>query len=380
MQPKHKRLVFVTPTYSQARSKGYEVVIQQWIKILQPFFVIEVICLNKGDVSTINDCPVSYHYSGKFRRLLNLLWSAIQLQPFQSLLYFNNSAAKKITALADCPDTKFIFCTIRTHGLARYVDYDTRILLAIDSMELNLLGKYRNQKNFFIRQLLKIEYLLLKKRENSIVSFYKKAIFVAERDSLNVGADNSIAIPLSVDIPPLPEERSDKKEFIASLIGNFNYSPNINAAKYIINNVLPILPRDIQIQFIGFSAIQFSEQVSAYPNVVIKNDVASINRELMETNVALAPMQDGSGMQYKIIQAMALAVPVVTNSFGLGSIKATNGVSVMLCETPEELVDQLQTLKNDKSLCRAVGLNGRKLVTQYYSKSATTAQLLEVFK
>lgn len=71
---------------------------------------------------------------------------------------------------------------------------------------------------------------------------------------------------------------------------------------------------------------------------------------LRKSQVSIAPMQSGSGMQYKILEAMASGVPVVTNSLGLGDIKAENEVEIMVRNDPTSFADAVLRCLNDEKL------------------------------
>jgi glycosyltransferase involved in cell wall biosynthesis len=65
---------------------------------------------------------------------------------------------------------------------------------------------------------------------------------------------------------------------------------------------------------------------------------------LRGATIAIAPMQPGSGIQNKILEAMATGLPVVTTSFGLGSIQARGGVELEVADEPSTFVDKVAGL------------------------------------
>jgi glycosyltransferase involved in cell wall biosynthesis len=56
--------------------------------------------------------------------------------------------------------------------------------------------------------------------------------------------------------------------------------------------------------------------------------------ELNKAQIIISPMQSGYGMHIKLLEAMATAVPVVSTRMGLGAIKATHGLNILIAENP----------------------------------------------
>jgi len=86
--------------------------------------------------------------------------------------------------------------------------------------------------------------------------------------------------------------------------------------------------------------------------------------------VAIAPMQSGSGMQFKILEAMACGVPVVASTLGLGDIAAVDGKNILLADTPGLFTESVISLLQSEELREKVGNSGMYYVTQNHSWDA----------
>jgi len=67
-------------------------------------------------------------------------------------------------------------------------------------------------------------------------------------------------------------------------------------------------------------------------------------------------------MQFKILEAMACGLPVVTNLLGLGSIGVTSGQGVVLADDPNDMVHAVVELLGDQETRRKMGAMGRQFV------------------
>lgn len=376
---KNNKIFIVTPTFSGDLSRGYEVVLATWVKVLSAQSSVEIVSLSSPSRSQAGENLVINVFETTFiSKVLNLMGAILQLQPLQSRIYFNKKAYNYLSQQDKEKDGIFIFFTLRSHCLSGAVTNCKKVIHAVDCMELNFKGKFHKEKNIIKKFLYQLEYFLLKKRERGIISDYYRSVFVASRDIEILDTKNSVEIPL-VTLPcDQPYKPRSRKGFVVGMSGNFNYSPNVNAAQYLIDSVMDILPRDIQVRIIGFNAKRFQSSAQRHSNLTIKSNVSDMTAELKKLDVSLAPMQDGSGMQHKILDAMSLGIPVITNRFGLGSIKAEHNQSVLLYRNTDELVNLICQLRDNSSLLHRIGTGGLKIVDSCYSEASVRQKIYAV--
>ena len=78
-------------------------------------------------------------------------------------------------------------------------------------------------------------------------------------------------------------------------------------------------------------------------------------------------MQSGSGMQFKILEAMACGVPVVTTARGLGDISASPGKDILVADSPKDFSRAVVSLLESEPLSRDVGDRGLRYVRANHS-------------
>jgi glycosyltransferase involved in cell wall biosynthesis len=99
---------------------------------------------------------------------------------------------------------------------------------------------------------------------------------------------------------------------------------------------------------------------------------------LRSCEVSVAPMQSGSGMQNKVLEAMACGVPTVVTPLGLGDIAATPGVETLVSRTAEEFARNVSRVLGDATLRERVTGAARTLVRARYVWQQNAASFEEI--
>jgi glycosyltransferase involved in cell wall biosynthesis len=100
---------------------------------------------------------------------------------------------------------------------------------------------------------------------------------------------------------------------------------------------------------------------------------------LRGATIALAPVQSGSGIQNKILEAMATGLPVVTTSFGLGSIQTREGVELEVADDPGAFVDKVAGLLRNEQKLRNMGAAARQFVMERHSWEEAARKIDQIY-
>jgi glycosyltransferase involved in cell wall biosynthesis len=144
---------------------------------------------------------------------------------------------------------------------------------------------------------------------------------------------------------------------------------NKDAADYLIKNWWPEIQQKYpgsQLRIVGKHAPKAQYFVG---------EVDRIQDELNAADVLLAPIRIGGGTKYKILEAMASGLPVITTKRGIEGMNGKNEEQFLLAESGHEVVLLLEQLSNQKKRI-ALSKNARTLVEEEYSWD-TIAKLLD---
>jgi len=98
-----------------------------------------------------------------------------------------------------------------------------------------------------------------------------------------------------------------------------------------------------------------------------------------EATVLAAPLVYAAGIQNKVLEAMARAVPVVTSSSACAALDAVLGTEVVAADDDGAFADAVVRMLDDRPFRDAVGAAGRRYVEQHHDWNALAARLLDIY-
>jgi glycosyltransferase involved in cell wall biosynthesis len=162
---------------------------------------------------------------------------------------------------------------------------------------------------------------------------YAGTIYVSatDRDYSRLLLSNGTAaalhvLPNGVDMDTFypPTERASAVSPITLLFtGVLEYKPNVDAVRYLINDVLPLVTSTVQLAIVGRSpTAEVRELATRDPRIVLRADVDTIAEEYRQADIFVAPMRSGAGIKNKVLEALATGLPVVTTPDGVQGFPA----------------------------------------------------------
>lgn len=163
-------------------------------------------------------------------------------------------------------------------------------------------------------------------------------------------------------------------------IGNFKWLPNRDAAKFLTKEIWPKIAAALpqaELLIVGRNPTKEILKL-AQTGVRIESDVADIRTAFAKASVLLAPIRNGRGTKYKVLEAMASGLPVVTTKLGIEGIEA--GGSVLVAETAEDLAGQTIKVLRDQRLAARLADKAKTIVYRRYNWQTISNRLNAVYQ
>ncbi|RYZ50399.1 MAG: glycosyltransferase [Sphingobacteriales bacterium] len=163
--------------------------------------------------------------------------------------------------------------------------------------------------------------------------------------------------------------------------GNMDYAPNVDAVIYFTREVLPsIRSRFPDVRFIiaGQRPVpKVLELVSEH--VIVTGFVKDLSEMYSQASAVVAPLRFGAGTQNKVLEAMAMGVPVVCSNIGFKGLGIESGEGAIMQTDPAGFADAVCSLLDSEDKRREVGQKGFDVIRSKFDWDAITARLEHYF-
>ncbi len=311
----------------------------------------------------------------KLSILCNMLKFFFKGLPIQCGYFFNNRYKKRINEAIDEIKPDVIYSQlIRT---AEYVRH-RKEKKVLDYQDVFSKGMYRMmQKSTFLKRwLCKMEYNRLRKYEVDVFADFDEKTIITQVDRTMIehyAASEIVVVPNGVDSTYFVPQHVEKKYDII-FTGNMSYLPNIVACEYIAHEILPeLLKREPHIK-IALCGVDPSPRVLALKgeHIEVTGWVEDIRSYYAMSKLFVAPMEIGTGLQNKLLEAMAMCIPCITSPLASQPIKAVINKEIIVCNSVLGYVDEIVNLLHNQQLYEMLSQNACCYVKEHYNWQQTT--------
>jgi sugar transferase (PEP-CTERM/EpsH1 system associated) len=180
--------------------------------------------------------------------------------------------------------------------------------------------------------------------------------------AISNGVDHAYFDPAQHFDPPFA---ADRPNFVFT--GTMDYPPNIDAVTWFARAILPLIRRrapDACFHVVGANPTAEVRALAALDGVLVTGRVPDVRPYLAHASAAVAPLRIARGIQNKVLEAMAMARPVVVTPDALEGIEAVPGIEVLLADTPDAFAAACLAAAGDAGA--AIGAAARRRVKRDY--------------
>lgn len=386
-----KKILFLTSRIPFPLEKGDKLRAYYQIKYLSKNADIILCCISQEPLSIEADRELKkyvkeiYVYTtSKWSILYNMLVAGIYKLPFQVGFFFNTGAHYFFTKAIQKEQPDHIF--VQLIRMAEYVSKEKSIPKSLDYMDTFSKGIQRRMLNASgIKKLaFRFEYNRLRKYEAKIYANFKNTYIISEQDKQSFDFPESKDIKVSpngVDHHFFKPNENIQKRYDLVFTGNMSYPPNVNAVMYIAKEIFPLLLKhkpDIKLLIAGATPTNAVKSL-ANANIHVSGWMDDIRDAYNESSIFIAPLQIGTGLQNKLLEAMSMELPCITSALANNALKACNGEEILIGETPEDYLHHILNLLQDQALKIKIAQQGKQFVTNTYNWNAITKDLEQDF-
>jgi GT2 family glycosyltransferase/glycosyltransferase involved in cell wall biosynthesis len=244
----------------------------------------------------------------------------------------------------------------------------------------------KHERNYLNKLFIVLEWLKWLNAEINLCRKFDKIITLTQDDALALKRfDPSLPIEVirtCTDIEYFYPVEAIEEPNTLIYTGNFRHSPNVDAALYLINEILPKVRQeipDIRLYLVGAWHMPEVQESAQKNGVVVTGWVEDMRPYLSRASLFVAPIRLGVGIRGKILEAWAMGKAVVATPIACAGLEAKHGEHLWVAEDTEGFVKGIIILLRDADLRRRLGRNGRRLVEEKYSWEVAVAKQIQVY-
>ncbi len=356
-------------------------------------------------VRTLEKLCASVDAVHRDKRASNILslFGFFKNKPLSVTSFYSKNLAQKINHRLNTE--KFDRILVFSSAMAEYVKHIHHIPKIMDFVDVDSdkWRLYADYHTFPLSWIYRLEAKRLAKYEEEVARTFDHSIFVTEKEAelFKRRVDNRpiSVIPNGVDLDYFspsfsgssithlqendPHSTLNTQHSALSILhpspstlypiiiftGAMDYFPNVDAVLYFCKEIFPYVRQEIpkaQFIIVGRNPTRAVMQLSTLQNVFVTGSVNDIRPFLVKAKVAVAPFRISRGIPNKILEAMAVGLPVVGTSVSFQGTKAKETDGVRVADDPNTFAKEILTLLENSDLRRQCSLNARSYVERFH--------------
>lgn len=333
---------------------------------------------------------------GKIDKIQNLATKTLVTRkwPIQCSLYYSRQNSEQIKKYCDEIQPDYIFTDMIRTSMYYDAFRHSRALKVLDMDDLlsaryerqlhamyksNISGQYSGRLPGIINKLignqmvrdavLTMERDLTAKAEIHYSKLYDKVIFVSAVETAYLNKklpEKAITIPVGINAVPERELAITPEKYLLSYVGNLKVAANVDTLHWIISDILPKIHHNVKFMVIGKCPDDIKEKYKGNNHVIFTGRVDNLVEYIRKSQIFLSPILYGTGIKTKILEAMSMGVPVVTNDVGAEGIAADDGKEFWVRNDSIAIAEQVDYLLEHYDVALRVAEAGKKLVEDKY--------------
>jgi sugar transferase (PEP-CTERM/EpsH1 system associated) len=305
--------------------------------------------------------PVRHYKILSYISCLTALFRTIPL----SIAYFYSSTLAKILqpiipdlVIADCSTMAQYAMPMAYPKILDFVD--------IDSQKWN---HFASMARFPTSLVYRIEARRLAQYEQLLAGRFNHCLVTSRHEQSVLGRlANTSVLANGVDQQYF-SPRDTPTDGSIIFTGVMNYFPNSDAALYFHRRIFPTVRREVPSTRFIIAGMHPTAPIRdlASQHTVVTGFVPDIRDYLAKAAVCVVPLRIAMGIQNKILEAMAMGVPVVTTSIANRGIQATHGKEILVADDPGEFAATTIALLNDHGLRETIAENARSFIERHFN-------------
>lgn len=384
-----KKCLIIIPGIPFPPVDGHKLKIYNLIKILSKKYDLHIVTISKTKLNEQEQDFINTHSYKNAHFKLNLIGAGFRIlknifspTPFQ-VAYFTLNAVKKYLKVNTESDDLVVFNLVRTAGYLPLLKSKKIVFDMVDLLSKSYFKSGISTSSRLFRLIYKIE--------GKRLLAYERIVMRNSELTLCVNNDDAIALKPYGDVIWLPNGVKDHlfdyqefdKKYKNSIVffGAMFYQPNIDAVIWFDKYVMDHLNKDITLYIIGARpSRQIINLANKRKNIIVTGFLEDPYIILNSCFAVIAPMQNGGGIQNKILEVMGMGKINILTSYGANPILGAKDKEHFFVEDNAlAMAERINDIFVSDENCRDIGAKAKQLILDNYTWDAYEKKILAAF-
>lgn len=262
-----------------------------------------------------------------------------------------------------------------------------KIICPHDSPSANAWQQFKSNK--VLKKKLKYLIEIGKRRyiEKRIYAQFNHCVVVSEKDKEAIqrhapGLEVTVMTNgVDLDYYGYSPYKGTEKNIIFT--GTMSYAPNVDAALFFYHEIFPTVRARInnaKFYIVGANPPDQILKLKEDPAVMVTGRVDDIRDYIYQSAIYACPMRYGTGIKNKILEAMAMGIPIVATPCSIAGIPAVDGEHISLAGAPEAFAQKTIQLLNEKMERARMVEKARKLVEAHFNWADRARMIEDIYR
>jgi sugar transferase (PEP-CTERM/EpsH1 system associated) len=322
----------------------------------------------------------------KFRAYLNAGAAVFSKSPLQVAYYSSPGMRATVERLISEEDPDIIHAhLIRMAPYALGYPEIPKVLDICDSMTLNY-EHFLKYRGGLTRLLYALEKTRTKEYESTVPYDFDANLVVSPHDHDFISGlcpDARIeVVPMGVDTSYFKPAEGKREDNLMAFMGTMSYFPNIDAMTWFGHDILPIIRRTVphaKLSIVGSDPTEEVEELAGDPAITVTGYVDDVRPFVAPATAFVCPIRAATGLNTKVLEAMAMGLPVIATPEACEGIGVDDGVNVLYANDPMTFSERVIEVLQNHEFGRSIGLAGREHVKKQFTWAVVGTKMEEVY-
>lgn len=319
-----------------------------------------------------------------YKSCIKAAWGIFSKTPLQVAYYKSKNMKHVVDSFIRQNQIDLIY--VHLFRMAHYVEYHEGIYKILDFTDVisNHLEKSIKFRSWLDRQLYSVEWLRIKAYEKKISQKFDECWVISRREAELLSGFSPLAnvkiVPIGVD-SKLFKPIEDDKDDLLIFVGYLRSAYNVDAILFFCRQILPRVKKafpSVKFYVVGDHPHRKIRTLAKEGNIVVTGFVKDLCGLLNKSKIFVAPFRFSSGIQTKILEAMATGLPVVCTSMANEGLGATPNEEILVADDPEEFANYIINLLDDDRRREKIGLRAREFVKKHFNWNKVAQRIEEL--